>query len=468
MDEKVTFTDQHGNILNILWAGERMLTLSGVKISSFQAADGLPHHPLLNNVSVFLQPDAMRLYNNLAAETDRWSDLTSEEQSRLLEQLNGVMESAQYGFWAVADNNQVKTVKEELLHTFAALNYDKDGSIKLSAYIFSDDEVVKVFGNNIKNVSSVEKMRNSLTAKWRKNSYSNYADDSFTEAMAKFPTLICRHFLVTEISEETQKEETYSGACVNICSTASHTGVETIFMPVRVADTKKQQATPAQLAADNHVSLMKKGRTSRKQAAPVQSKRSTGGPNNLGRKRTAAETDEEPAVTLVSVPPLKKSKSNLYPGLQTVSQCVSAVLEVIEQPSFDPTLCPLPDSLLSKPITKATLESAAPECADGIISGINLLVANSAYQELPKALEEIEAQRKAVDEHAKTCADQQSQIKQLEEKLAASSQHIKLLEEQAEEHKAVIQDQTAKIEELSKKPLSLTDRLKAGLTKKSQ
>lgn len=249
-------------------------------------------------------------------------------------------------------------------------------------------------------------------------------------------------------------------------------------MPVRIADSKKQQATPASLVyAANHVSAMtasedtaveqKKTRTQRKQSAPTHNKRSTG-PTNLARKRTAADTTEEPAVTLVSAPPVKKSKSNLYPGLRTVSQCVSAVLEVIEQPSLDASLCPLPDSIISKPITKATLESAAPECADGIISGINLLVANNAYQELPKVLAEIEAQRKAVEDLLKAKVDQQSQIKQLEEKLAGSSQHVKLLEEQVEEQKGVIEDQTAKIEELSKKPLTLAERLKAGLAKKSQ
>lgn len=460
VDEKLKATDQHGNLLNFLWPGQRMLSLDDVKITPFQAADGMPHHPLLPNVSVFLQPDVMRSYNTLAASTDNWGELSDEERSELVKEINNIMQKAQYGFWAVASDAQIKNADGLTLED---LNYGKDGSIKLSAFIFSDDEVLKVLGNNVKNVAAVEKKRDSVIAKWSSDKNSNYIEKSFSEVMAKYPTLISRHFVVT------RGDETWSGTYYNICSPASHTGVETIFMPVRVAESKKQQATPAQLAVDNHVDvfLMDKNRASRKQAAPTRNKRTTA-PSNLGRKRTVAETSEEPAVTLVSNPPVKKSKSNLYPGLQTVSQCVSAVLEVIEQPSLDASLCPLPDSIISKPITKATLESAAPECAEGIISGINLLVANNAYQELPKALEEIEAQRKAVQDLLQAQAEQQSQIKQLEEKLAASSQHVKLLEQQAEEQKAVIQDQTAKIEELSKKPLSLTDRLKAGLTKKSQ
>ena len=460
VDEKVLATDQHGNLFNILWPGQRMLSLDGLKISPFQAADGMPHHPLLPNVSVFLQPDAMRTYNTLAANADNWGELRSEDRSELVKELNSIMQKAQYGFWAVASDAQIKNADGLTLED---LNYGDDGGIKLSAFIFNDDEVHKVLGNNVKNATAVEKTRESLIAKWSKNEYSNYFYDSFTTAMAKYPTLICRHFVVT------RNDQTWSGTCYNICSTASHTGVESIFMPVRVGDSKKQQATPAQLAAGNHVAAMKapttpveeeKSRASRKQSAPTRSKRSTG-PSNLGRKRTVAETDEEPAVTLVSAPPVKKSKKSHYPGLQTVAQCVSAVLEVIDEATFDPTLCPLPDSLLTKPITKQTLESAAPECADGIISGINLLVANSAYQELPKALAEIDTQRKAVEEHAKTCAEQQARIKQLEDKLAASSKQVKQLEQQAEE-------QAAKIEELSKKPQSLADRLKAGLTKKSQ
>jgi len=464
VDDKVKFTDQFGNELNMLWPGHRMLSIQNVKVGPFVPGEGLPHHPLLPNLSVLLKPDDMQTYNTLMQQTElnEWAQLDEETRNTTIDGMNTIMQSSKYAFWAVNDDAQIKDA-EGL--TLEHINYAEDGSIRLSAYVLSDEEVQKVLGSSIKAAGAVEKLRDSLVKKWatKDKEHTSYVEESFTACMAKYPGMIYRHFFVT------RGEETWSGTQHNICSAPSDFCVEATFMPVRIAESKKQQATPAQLAAGNHVAAMKapatpveeeRSRPSRKQSAPTRSKRSTE-PSNLGRKRTVAETDEEPAVTLISAPPVKKSKKSHYPGLQTVSQCVSAVLEVIDEAAFDPTLCPLPDSLLTKPITKQTLESAAPECADGIISGINLLVANNAYQELPKALAEIETQRKAAEEHAKTCAEQQARIKQLEDKLAASSKQVKQLEQQVEE-------QAAKIEELSKKPLSLADRLKAGLTKKSQ
>lgn len=202
MDEKLKATDQHGNLLNFLWPGQRMLSLDGVKITPFQPADGMPHHPLLPNVSVFLQPDVMRSYNTLASSTDNWGELSDEERSELVKEINSVMQKAQYGFWAVASDAQIKNADGLTLED---LNYDKDGSIKLSAFIFSDDEVLKVLGNNVKNASAVEKKRDSVIAKWSSDKNSNYIEKSFSEAMAKYPTLISRHFVVT------RGDETWSG-----------------------------------------------------------------------------------------------------------------------------------------------------------------------------------------------------------------------------------------------------------------
>ena len=144
--------------------------------------------------------------------------MDEETRTNIIEGMNTLMEAAKYAFWAVSDDAQIKSADGLTLED---INYAEDGSIKLSAYVLSDDEVLKVLGNHIKAAGAVEKLRDSLVKKWaaKDKDHTSYADESFTAAMAKYPGMIYRHFFVT------RGDETWSGTHHNICSTPSHSCV---------------------------------------------------------------------------------------------------------------------------------------------------------------------------------------------------------------------------------------------------
>lgn len=183
----------------MLWPGERLLSFDGIKISPFQPERGLPHHPLLGNLSVFLNPADMRKYNELAFLTDKWADCSDDERRSLLQGLNEVVSKAVYGFWTVSDPEQIKN---EGGLTLEDLNYVDDQKLSLLARILSDDEVIKVLGNNIKSCTVVEKMRDSLIPDCAKNACSHYADKSFADCMDEFPSMVCRDFIVNRPNQE--------------------------------------------------------------------------------------------------------------------------------------------------------------------------------------------------------------------------------------------------------------------------
>lgn len=268
-------------------------------------------------------------------------------------------------------------------------------------------------------------------------------------------------------------------------------------MPVRVAEAKKQQATPAQLVASNHVSQMKKEKKvtekekpvvgskktkmSRKQSNPLRQlngkedapqvvdspEMAVFDPPELNKNKTQAESRKRDAPGDLSMSFSKKSKPNSYPGLQCISECVGAVLQLIEKDELDASLCPVPAEVLKKPITVDSFDAIPAENGGNIISGLNLLIAKDAYLELPKVLAEIEAQRKAIEEHEKTCSAQTAEINECRKSYGAAKKEVVKLEATKAEQAKKIEELMQKVQELDstitemkqKKPLSLKDQL---------
>lgn len=270
-------------------------------------------------------------------------------------------------------------------------------------------------------------------------------------------------------------------------------------MPVRVAESKKQQATPAQLVASNHVSQMKKEtkvaekekavvgskktKMSRKQSNPLRQlngkedapqvvdspELAVFDPPELNKNKKQTESRKRDAPGDLSMSAYKKSKTNSYPGLQCISECVGAVLQLIEKDKLDASLCPVPAEVLKKPITVDSFDAIPAENGGNIISGLNLLIAKDAYLELPKVLAEIEAQRKATEEYEKTCSAQTAEIAECQKSYGAAKKEVAKLEATKAEQAKMIEELKQKVQELDstitemkqKKPVSLKDQLLA-------
>ena len=98
MDEKVKFVTQTGDKINMLWPGRRYaLPFKNVIIDKFAQKTGMPHHSLLPNLSVFLRPDDMAVYNELQQLTMDWKTWMSP-QSSTMKSMDTIMGKAMWGF----------------------------------------------------------------------------------------------------------------------------------------------------------------------------------------------------------------------------------------------------------------------------------------------------------------------------------------------------------------------------------
>ncbi len=239
--------------------------------------------------------------------------------------------------------------------------------------------------------------------------------------------------------------------------------------------------------ASNHVAGMKavveekKSKLSRKQSKPM---RSSGGtrdvpnvgeapelsvfdPPELRKNKRQAESRKRDAPEDLSMSSCKKSKTVSYPGLQCISECVDAVLQLIEKDKLDASLCPIPAEVLKQPISVDSFDAIPAENGGNIISGLNLLIAKNAYLELPKALAEMEAQRKAIEEHEKTCTAQTAELAECRKSYNGVKKEVAKLEATKAEQAKKIEELMQQVQELDstisemkqKKPVSLKDQL---------
>lgn len=206
MDEKVKFVTQTGDKINMLWPGRRYaLPFKNVIIDKFTQKTGMPHHSLLPNLSVFLRPDDMAVYNELQQLTMDWKCLDESTKDSTMKSMDTIMGKAMWGFWNVSNDKQISSADAA---TMDDINYPEDGFTELSAYILDDEELNRVLSSNMKSLKQVNDMHAKLIDnKWKADTNSMYHDDSFAQVMKKYPHIVCRIYQV-----ECEDEETTCGA----------------------------------------------------------------------------------------------------------------------------------------------------------------------------------------------------------------------------------------------------------------
>lgn len=197
---------QTNDKINMLWPGRRYaLPFENVIIDKFTQKTGMPHHSLLPNLSVFLRPDDMAVYNELQQLTMDWKSLDESTKDSTMKSMDTIMGKAMWGFWNVSNDKQISSADAA---TMDDINYPENGFTELSAYILDDDELSRVLSSNMKSLKQVNDMHAKLIDnKWKADTNSMYHDDSFAQVMKKYPHIVCRIYQV-----ECEDEETTCGA----------------------------------------------------------------------------------------------------------------------------------------------------------------------------------------------------------------------------------------------------------------
>lgn len=216
MEANLTFTTTTDAQLVAYWLGLRVEkeTLSNISsLTKKKKGRGMPNHPLLESLSVFLtkqQLDDMNELNQSLQFDDETNGIINNDFNvDIIKQIATLMEQCQYGVWA-ADSNQLQNELRTIDNVV--------GTQPLHCHIFTHDEVENILGSR---VGSANKLPNAELQKVPlqkgvEKTVSMYADDNFVKMMRSDelkdkPIVLYEYAIAGE-----EGDESGNGPCINI------------------------------------------------------------------------------------------------------------------------------------------------------------------------------------------------------------------------------------------------------------